>query len=52
MLTHDVNEFPDLRDGSHFASCAKSATPIRSKAQLLWGTSELIHYKNADGVPL
>ena len=48
------NEFPDLlvTRRSLQGSSRKSATPTRRRPNLLWGTSELVHFKNTDGVPL
>jgi len=47
------NEFPDLltTDGT-FKEMRKVSNADPQKSGLLWGTSELIAYKNADGVPL
>jgi dipeptidyl aminopeptidase/acylaminoacyl peptidase len=47
------NEFPDLvtTDGS-FKELRKVSDANPQKAQLLWGTSEIVQFKNADGVPL
>ena len=54
MLTEQTfNEFPDLitTDGS-FKELRKVSNANPQKAVLNWGTSELVSYKNADGVPL
>ncbi|MCU1236565.1 MAG: peptidase prolyl oligopeptidase active site domain protein [Candidatus Solibacter sp.] len=54
MLTAQTfNEFPDLvtTDGS-FKELRKVSDANPQKAQLLWGTSEIVQFKNADGVPL
>ncbi len=54
LLTEQTfNEFPDLvtSDGT-FKELRKVSNANPQKAQLLWGTSELIHFKNADGVAL
>ena len=54
MLTGQTfNEFPDLliSDGS-FKELRKVSDANPQKAQLLWGTSEVVQYKNADGVSL
>jgi dipeptidyl aminopeptidase/acylaminoacyl peptidase len=47
------NEFPDLvvTDGA-FKELRKVSDANPQKAQLLWGTSEIVPFKNADGVPL
>jgi dipeptidyl aminopeptidase/acylaminoacyl peptidase len=54
MLTASTfNEFPDLQvAGPTFADMKKVTNANPQKAQLLWGTSELVRFKNADGVPL
>ncbi len=54
LLTEQTfNEFPDLltTDGT-FKELRKVSDANPQKSKLLWGTSELVHYKNADGVPL
>jgi dipeptidyl aminopeptidase/acylaminoacyl peptidase len=54
MLTgQSFNEFPDLliTDGT-FKEPRKVSDVNPSKSQYVWGTSELVAYKNADGVPL
>ena len=46
-------EFPDLQvTGSSFATLKKVSDANPQQAQILWGSAELIHYRNADGVPL
>jgi len=47
------NEFPDLltTDGT-FKELRKVSDANPQKAGLLWGTAELVPFKNADGVPL
>src|SRR5262249_17189784 len=54
MLTESTfNEFPDIMiTNSEFSALRKVTNANPQKLQLLWGTAELIHYKNADGVPL
>ena len=44
-------EFPDLvtTDGS-FKELRKVSTPIRRRPRSTWGTSEVVQFKNADGV--
>jgi dipeptidyl aminopeptidase/acylaminoacyl peptidase len=54
LLTEQTfNEFPDLltSDGT-FKELRKVSNANPQKAQLLWGTAELVPFKNADGVPL
>ncbi len=47
------NEFPDLLvAGPDFKNLKNVSDANPQKAQLLWGTSELVRYKNLDGVPL
>jgi dipeptidyl aminopeptidase/acylaminoacyl peptidase len=47
------NEFPDLLvSGPDFKNLRKVSAANPQKEQLLWGTGELIRYKNLDGVPL
>jgi len=47
------NEFPDLvTTNGTFKELRKVSNVNPQKAQLVWGTSELVEYKNADGVPL
>ena len=46
-------EFPDLvTTNGTFKELARLATQIRSRITLLWGASEVVHFKNADGVAL
>jgi dipeptidyl aminopeptidase/acylaminoacyl peptidase len=46
-------EFPDLQvTDSTFASLKKVTDANPQQAQILWGSAELIHYRNADGVTL
>ena len=54
MLTGSTfNEFPDiLVCGPNFNDMRKVTNANPQKAQLRWGTSELIRYKNSDGVQL
>jgi dipeptidyl aminopeptidase/acylaminoacyl peptidase len=54
LLTEQTfNEFPDLvtTDGT-FKELRKVSNANPQKAQLLWGTSEVVHFRNADGVAL
>ena len=46
-------EFPDLRiTDSNFSKLQKVTNANPQQAQVNWGTAELIHYLNDDGVPL
>jgi dipeptidyl aminopeptidase/acylaminoacyl peptidase len=54
LLTEQTfNEFPDLltTDGT-FKELRKVSNANPQKAQLNWGTSEVVPFKNSDGVPL
>ncbi|HEY9231817.1 MAG TPA: hypothetical protein VIS78_06710, partial [Blastocatellia bacterium] len=53
LTASTFNEFPDLliTDAS-FGSFKKVSDANPQQASRLWGTSELIRFKNADGVPL
>jgi len=54
LLTEQTfNEFPDLvtTDGT-FKELRKVSDVNPQKSKLTWGTSEVVQYKNADGVPL
>ena len=47
------NEFPDLLvTSSGFKELKKVSDANPQRAQLLWGNSELVRFKNIDGVPL
>jgi dipeptidyl aminopeptidase/acylaminoacyl peptidase len=54
MLTASRNdEFPDLLiSGMDFKDLRKVSNGDAQRAPFIWGTAELIHFKNADGVPL
>jgi len=54
MLTGSTfNEFPDIVVcGPNFTDMKKVTNANPQRAQLLWGTSELIRFKNTDGVQL
>jgi len=53
LTASTFNEFPDLLiSGPDFRDLKKVSDANPQKAQLNWGTSELIRYKNLDGVPL
>src|SRR5579862_2228557 len=54
LLTEQTfNQFPDLvtTDGT-FQELRRVSDVNPQKAQLLWGTSEVVAFKNVDGVPL
>ena len=52
LTAQTFSEFPDLvtTDGS-FKELRKVSDANPQKANLLWGTSEVVQFKNADGVP-
>jgi dipeptidyl aminopeptidase/acylaminoacyl peptidase len=54
MLTESTfNEFPDIMiTNSDFKDLKKVSNANPQKANLLWGSAELIRYKNSDGVQL
>lgn len=53
LTASTFNEFPDLLvTGSDFKELKKVSNANPQKAQLLWGTAEIITFKNIDGVPL
>ena len=54
LLTEQTfNEFPDLlTTGGAFQEMRKVSDANPQKSGLLWGTAELVPFKNADGVPL
>ena len=54
LLTEQTfNEFPDLlTTDASFQELRKVSDANPQKAQLLWGTSEVVPFKNADGVAL
>ncbi|HJZ96873.1 MAG TPA: prolyl oligopeptidase family serine peptidase [Candidatus Solibacter sp.] len=53
LTAQHFNEYPDLvvTDGT-FKELRKVSDANPQKANLLWGTSEIVQYKNADGVSL
>lgn len=53
LTAQTFNEFPDLltTDGT-FKELRKVSDANPQKAGLLWGSTELVGFKNADGVPL
>ncbi|MBI4472501.1 MAG: S9 family peptidase [Acidobacteria bacterium] len=53
LTASTFNEFPDvLVTNPNFTDMKRVTNANPQKADLLWGTSELIRYKNMDGVPL
>ncbi|MFH1573728.1 MAG: prolyl oligopeptidase family serine peptidase, partial [Acidobacteriota bacterium] len=53
LTASTFSEFPDLLvTDSSFASLKKVSDANPQKNGLLWGSAELVRYKNADGVPL
>jgi dipeptidyl aminopeptidase/acylaminoacyl peptidase len=53
LTAQTFNQFPDLliADGS-FQDLRKVSGANPQKSQFLWGTAELVSFKNGDGVPL
>ena len=54
VLTESTfSEFPDLQiTDMSFRELRKVSDANPQKDQFLWGTAELVHFRNADGVPL
>ncbi len=53
LTASTFHEFPDLHvTDSSFGVLRKVSDANPQKAQLRWGTGELVRFKNADGVPL
>ncbi|MFY9571245.1 MAG: prolyl oligopeptidase family serine peptidase [Blastocatellia bacterium] len=53
LTSSTFNEFPDLRiTSSSFKEMKKVSDANPQRAQLLWGSSEIVRFKNLDGVPL
>jgi dipeptidyl aminopeptidase/acylaminoacyl peptidase len=53
LTAESFDEFPDLHvTDSSFSNLRKVSDANPQKAQLIWGTSELIRFRNSDGVPL
>jgi dipeptidyl aminopeptidase/acylaminoacyl peptidase len=53
LTAQTFNEFPDLMvTDNSFKELRKVSNANPQKAQLIWGTSELISYHNTDGTPL
>jgi dipeptidyl aminopeptidase/acylaminoacyl peptidase len=53
LTASTFEEFPDLLiTDSSFSKLTKISNANPQKSQFLWGTAELIHYRNIDGVPL
>ena len=53
LTAQSFNQFPDLlTTGGSFQEMRKVSDANPQKSQLLWGTAELVSFKNIDGVPL
>jgi dipeptidyl aminopeptidase/acylaminoacyl peptidase len=53
LTASTFNEFPDLQvSGPNFTDMKKVSNANPQKAQINWGTAELVRFKNSDGVPL
>ena len=53
LSEQSFSEFPDLvTTDAGLRELRKVSHSNPQQAQLLWGTSEVVHYKNTDGVPL
>jgi dipeptidyl aminopeptidase/acylaminoacyl peptidase len=53
LTAQSFNQFPDLlTTGASFQEMRKVSDVNPQKSQLLWGTAELVSFKNLDGVPL
>ena len=53
LSAQTFNEYPDLLVADlSFKDLKKVTNANPQKAGLVWGNAELVHYKNADGVPL
>ncbi len=53
LTAQTFSEFPDLvTTDASFKELRKVSDANPQKANLLWGTSEVVQFKNADGVPL
>ncbi len=53
LTASTFNEFPDLQvTDMSFRDLRKVSDANPRKSQFLWGSAELVHFKNADGVPL
>ncbi|HEV2987813.1 MAG TPA: prolyl oligopeptidase family serine peptidase [Candidatus Angelobacter sp.] len=53
LTASSFEQFPDLQvTDSSFKKLNQVSNANPQKSQFLWGTAELIHYRNADGVPL
>jgi dipeptidyl aminopeptidase/acylaminoacyl peptidase len=53
LTRQNFNEFPDLFvTGGAFQELRKVSDVNPQKTQFVWGTSEVVAFKNADGVPL
>jgi dipeptidyl aminopeptidase/acylaminoacyl peptidase len=52
MTASTFSEFPDLLVTSNFKDLKKVSDANPQKAGMVWGSSELVRFKNTDGVPL
>ncbi|HEU4390109.1 MAG TPA: prolyl oligopeptidase family serine peptidase, partial [Blastocatellia bacterium] len=53
LTASTFSEFPDLLvTNSNFTDLTRVSNANPQKAQLLWGSAELMRFKNTDGVPL
>lgn len=53
LTEQDFSEFPDLvTTNGTFKELRKVSHANPQQDQLLWGSSEVVHYRNTDGVPL
>ena len=53
MTEQSFNEFPDLETtNATFKELRKVSNANPQKAHLLWGSSEVVNFRNVDGVPL
>ncbi|MDQ6758229.1 MAG: prolyl oligopeptidase family serine peptidase, partial [Acidobacteriota bacterium] len=53
LTESSFNEVPDLQiTNSTFQELRKVSDADPQKANFLWGTAELVHFRNTDGVPL
>lgn len=53
LTASSFQQFPDLQvTDSSFKKLNQVSHANPQQSQFLWGTAELIHYRNADGVPL
>ncbi len=53
LTASTFQQFPDLQvTDSSFKKLTQVSHANPQQSQFLWGTAELVHYRNADGVPL